>query len=163
MPQSNRRKVYLINPRFQWRFIGFMAVVSLLAKKLGEHPLPDARRIAQLVANLDADKFSLREQAMVELGHLGDLAIPALTSALEGTPPVELKRRAEELLERLAGGGPGVARLAYLRTLEVLERIGSPEAGQVIARWARGPAEDWLTREAKAVLQRMTRPPAGEH
>ena len=31
MPQSNRRKVYLINPRFQWRFIGFMAVVSLLA------------------------------------------------------------------------------------------------------------------------------------
>ena len=31
MPQSNRRKIYLINPRFQWRFIGFMAVVSLLA------------------------------------------------------------------------------------------------------------------------------------
>lgn len=30
-PQSNRRKIYLINPRFQWRFIGFMAVVSLLA------------------------------------------------------------------------------------------------------------------------------------
>ena len=31
MTPSNRRKVYLINPRFQWRFIGFMAVVSLLA------------------------------------------------------------------------------------------------------------------------------------
>jgi methyl-accepting chemotaxis protein len=31
MAQPNRRKVYLINPRFQWRFIGFMAVVSLLA------------------------------------------------------------------------------------------------------------------------------------
>ena len=31
MPQPNRRKTYLINPRFQWRFIGFMAVVSLLA------------------------------------------------------------------------------------------------------------------------------------
>ena len=31
MPQPNRRKIYLINPRFQWRFIGFMAVVSLLA------------------------------------------------------------------------------------------------------------------------------------
>jgi methyl-accepting chemotaxis protein len=29
--QPNRRKVYLINPRFQWRFIGFMAAVSLLA------------------------------------------------------------------------------------------------------------------------------------
>jgi methyl-accepting chemotaxis protein len=31
MPQPNRRKTYLINPRFQWRFIGFMATVSLLA------------------------------------------------------------------------------------------------------------------------------------
>jgi len=29
--QPNRRKTYLINPRFQWRFIGFMATVSLLA------------------------------------------------------------------------------------------------------------------------------------
>jgi methyl-accepting chemotaxis protein len=29
--QPNRRKIYLINPRFQWRFIGFMAAVSLLA------------------------------------------------------------------------------------------------------------------------------------
>jgi methyl-accepting chemotaxis protein len=31
VPQPNRRKTYLINPRFQWRFIGFMAAVSLLA------------------------------------------------------------------------------------------------------------------------------------
>ena len=30
MAQPNRRKIYLINPRFQWRFIGFMAVVSLV-------------------------------------------------------------------------------------------------------------------------------------
>ena len=34
VPQSNRRKVYLINPRFQWRFIGFIAAVSLLAISL---------------------------------------------------------------------------------------------------------------------------------
>jgi methyl-accepting chemotaxis protein len=31
MKKPNRRKAYLINPRFQWRFIGFMATVSLLA------------------------------------------------------------------------------------------------------------------------------------
>ena len=31
MPEQNRRRTYLINPRFQWRFIGFMATVSLLA------------------------------------------------------------------------------------------------------------------------------------
>ena len=31
MAQQNRRRTYLINPRFQWRFIGFMATVSLLA------------------------------------------------------------------------------------------------------------------------------------
>ena len=31
MPEQNRRRAYLINPRFQWRFIGFMATLSLLA------------------------------------------------------------------------------------------------------------------------------------
>lgn len=31
MRTSNRRRTYLINPRFQWRFIGFMATVSLVA------------------------------------------------------------------------------------------------------------------------------------
>ena len=34
MPQQNRRRTYLINPRFQWRFIAFMAIVSLLAISL---------------------------------------------------------------------------------------------------------------------------------
>ena len=34
MAQQNRRRTYLINPRFQWRFIGFMATVSLLAISL---------------------------------------------------------------------------------------------------------------------------------
>ena len=31
MPQQNRRRTYLINPGFQWRFIGFMATISVLA------------------------------------------------------------------------------------------------------------------------------------
>jgi len=31
MAAPNRRRRYLVNPRFQWRFIGFMAAVSLLA------------------------------------------------------------------------------------------------------------------------------------
>lgn len=31
VPQPNRRRTYLVNPRFQWRFIAFMAAVSLLA------------------------------------------------------------------------------------------------------------------------------------
>ena len=34
MPEQNRRRTYLINPRFQWRFIGFMATLSLLAISL---------------------------------------------------------------------------------------------------------------------------------
>jgi methyl-accepting chemotaxis protein len=34
MAEPNRRRTYLINPRFQWRFIGFMAAVSLLAISL---------------------------------------------------------------------------------------------------------------------------------
>lgn len=34
MAEPNRRRTYLISPRFQWRFIGYTAAVSLLAISL---------------------------------------------------------------------------------------------------------------------------------
>ena len=39
----------------------------------------------------------------------------------------------------------------------MLERIGTPEARRVFEQLARGPAEDWLTQEAKAAQERLAR------
>ena len=44
-----------------------------------------------------------------------------------------------------------------LRAVEVLERIGTPEARQVLAKLADGAPEARLTQEAKASLQRLAK------
>ena len=46
-------------------------------------------------------------------------------------------------------------RLRPLRALEVLERIGTPEARQVVEGLARAAAGTPLRQEAKAVLERL--------
>jgi hypothetical protein len=50
-------------------------------------------------------------------------------------------------------------RLRVLRSLEVLERIGSSEARQVIQILAGGAPGAQLTREAKAALRRLGEKP----
>ena len=42
-----------------------------------------------------------------------------------------------------------------LRALEVLERIGTPEARQILLSLAKGAPEAALTQEAKASLERL--------
>jgi hypothetical protein len=49
-----------------------------------------------------------------------------------------------------------------LRTLEVLERTGSPEAKSALEELAKGAAEAELTREAKATLERLAKRPRSE-
>jgi hypothetical protein len=42
-----------------------------------------------------------------------------------------------------------------LRGLEALEGIGTPEARQALEKLAAGPADAWLTQEAKASQRRL--------
>src|SRR5262249_45501101 len=58
----------------------------------------DARPLARLVADLDADSFDRRQKAAKELRRLGQQAEGALRKAVEGKPSVELRRRAYSLL-----------------------------------------------------------------
>jgi RNA polymerase sigma factor (sigma-70 family) len=114
----------------------------------------DPGRLAQLLADLDSGRVASRRQAESELEGLGDLAEPALRKALEGDPPLVLRRRVERLLDKLVMPTPEQTR--NLRAIELLELMGRSDARQVLLSLADGVPGTRVTRVARGVVQRLT-------
>jgi hypothetical protein len=137
------------------------ATLPLLREQLRPVAKPDAKRIQQMVADLDSKQFAVRDRAMRDLGQLGELAETALQQALKGSPNLEVRQRINGLLARCTETAvPAPERLRVLRSLEVLEGIGSAEAQRVLESLAGGAPESRLTREAAAAARRLARRPA---
>jgi dipeptidyl aminopeptidase/acylaminoacyl peptidase len=134
--------------------------VPLLRDRLKPLPSAEPDRLARLVADLDNDRFAVREKASRELEQLAELAVPALRKVLDGQPSVEVRRRVEELLERFGTAVTSAERLRGLRGIEVLEQAGTSEARAVLEKLAGQAPESDLTREAKGALERLARRPA---
>jgi hypothetical protein len=60
-------------------------------------------------------------------------------------------------LERLAEAPPSAERTQALRAVEVLERVGSREAREVLRALAGGAPDAELTQQATAALARLTK------
>ncbi len=125
--------------------------VRVLRKRL-KPTAPAEKRVARLLAELDDDRFAVREKASDELARLGEAARPALGAALEAGPPLEVRVRITNLLERLA---PSAEEVRVLRCVEVLEHAGTAEARWFLKELAAGSPGSLLTREAKASLGRL--------
>ena len=134
---------------------------SLLKQHLKPAPPIDVQRLRRLLANLDSDRFAVREEARKGLEEMGDLALDALRGALAEKPSLEKRQRIELLLEKLHRPVTHPETLRALRGVAVLEDIATPEAKQVLATLAKGAPEARLTQEAKASLERLTTRPAG--
>jgi hypothetical protein len=80
-----------------------------------------------------------------------------LQRALQNQPSLELRRRAEDLLEKLAGAVPAPEELRVLRALQVLEQIDTPEARQVIQTLAEETPVSWLRQDARECLERLSK------
>jgi WD40 repeat protein len=117
----------------------------------------DARQIARHITNLGDERFAVRQKAMLELEKLGEWAEPALRQALEGRPPLETRRRVEQLLDKLERAVWTPEQLRASRALAVLERAGTAAARQTLAALTQGAPEARLTQEAQAILRRMNR------
>jgi hypothetical protein len=113
--------------------------------------------LARLLTDLESDRFAVRQKATADLAKLERLAEPALQNLLASKPPLEVRRRAEELLAQLEEPHLSSEILRSLRAVEVLERINSPDSRKLLERLAEGHPEARLTQEAKAALARMTR------
>jgi WD40 repeat protein len=134
--------------------------VTLVRRQVRPAAAPDAVQLEALIKDLDNVAFRRREQATTGLAKLGDLAEPALRKTLADRPPLEVKRRLEVLLDKLQvvvpASGDG---LRELRAVELLERLATTEADQVLQAVARGAAGARLTREARTALERRQRAP----
>jgi len=120
-------------------------------------PIPkvEAGRIAQLIENLENDKFTVREQATTELNMLGEVALPLLRKAMAGQLSLEGRRRIEKLLDTFGGPVPPPEALRALRAVEMLEHIGTPEARQALHAVSQGAPEARLAQDANASLKRL--------
>ncbi len=108
-----------------------------------------------MIADLDSDNFKTRSKAVTDLAALGELAVPPLQKVLTSRPSLETKRRAESLLEKLIAGTLTADQVRLVRAVEVLERLGTPEARQVLQTLANGADGALPTRQAQAVLDRL--------
>jgi hypothetical protein len=113
-------------------------------------------RLRQLIANLDSPEYPRREAAAKQLTAFHEQAEPALHAALQAGPSAEQRRRIEAILDSFTAAPSGEV-LRHLRAVEVLERIGTPEARQVLQRLAGGLPTARLTREANAAIDRLDR------
>jgi RNA polymerase sigma factor (sigma-70 family) len=143
-----------------YRAIGALAAapeqsVPFLAERVRPAAAPDAKRVAKLLADLDDERFEVREQASRELEGLGRLAGPALRQALAGRPSAEADRRLTGLVKKVAGAAPTPEEVRAIRVVEALEQAGTAAARRLLTDLAGGVPEARLTREAKATLQRL--------
>jgi hypothetical protein len=135
--------------------------LSVLESHIHAESEPDWKKIAQFIADLDSDQFSIRKKASDELEKIGEAAAPSLRKALTGEPSAEARKRSEELLAKAADKPPGGETLRSLRVVEVLEHIATPESRQLLRKLAVGTPDARLTREAKAALERLAKRPTG--
>jgi hypothetical protein len=129
--------------------------VALFAQKLQPASPEEVALIRALVAELDSNKFAVREKASAELTQLGDFASAALEKVLDGNPALEVRQRVANLLKRLATQPMTAACLQQSRALMVLEMIASPEGTALVERLANGAPDAWLTSQARASRQRL--------
>jgi uncharacterized protein (TIGR03067 family) len=85
--------------------IAIVGMVILIAARTGSSDAGKetaAARVARLVAQLGADRFAQREAASKELEAVGEPALPALRKAAASSDNLEVRRRAERIIQALA-------------------------------------------------------------
>ena len=118
-------------------------------------PIYEPKQLEQWIEELGHDRFAVRNKATMELKKAGEVAWPYLRKVLENPPSIEVAARARRLLGKENQLLATADRLRQARSLEVLERLATPEARDLVRALAAGDPSAWLTREARAMLRRM--------
>jgi WD40 repeat protein len=116
-------------------------------------------RLAKLIADLDSDRFAVRESATKALAKLGELAVPALREALRDKPSPEVRKRLEELVKvkHVETRTLSAEELRIWRAIDVLERLGTAEARELLKALVAGAPGALSTTAAQTALRRRGR------
>jgi hypothetical protein len=116
---------------------------------------PGEDRAAQLIGQLDAARYAVRERAQVELTRLGHAARAALLAASRTQVSPESRQRLDTLLNGVRGPDVSPDGLRADRAVEVLERIRTPDAVRVLKEWSAGPEGATLADSARLAVARV--------
>jgi WD40 repeat protein len=143
----------------------FAAIRALTATQdesvawIKEHLLPalpvDTGHIEALISQLDESGFRARQKATAELIQIGERAVLAIDKTLAGSPTLETRRRLEEVRKRVSSRMLTGKSLQAYRAVEVLERIGTPAAREVLQLLAGGAPGAMVTTQAEEALARL--------
>lgn len=129
-------------------------MIALCRERVRPTKSVDSQRITRLIADLGSERFAERQKAAEELEKIGGAAEQALSKALMDKPSLDVGKRLEGLLKKIqATCGE---RQFELRTVEILEHIGTREARETLDALTRGRPEAPLTRGARTALERLT-------
>jgi hypothetical protein len=133
--------------------------VPRLRDQLKPVAAPDPRKLAEAarwIADLDNDQFAARQKATSALENLGSVALQPLKERLKNRPSLELRRRIEQLVQKLEQPASR-EELRAMRAIHILEEVGTAEAEKIIDTQARGYAGALQTDKARAALERLRR------
>jgi hypothetical protein len=131
------------------------AAVALLKQHLKPAGGERGKQFARWIADLEDDDFEVRQSASEELAKVGSAAEESMRRAMAANPPPETKRRLEALMDKLKTRVLSPEDRRASRALEILERIATPEARQLLEALANGSDAEGLTVEAQESLARL--------
>jgi WD domain, G-beta repeat len=152
-----------------WNFVDAAEdAVRILTQRLKPAEATAMRSVRQAIANLDSDKFAVREAAEKELTAWRERAEAALRAALQNKPSLEQRRRIERVLATFPAVVTSPEVLRHVREVRVLEYVAASgavaapaadatrlAATDLLKKLAGGDPEARLTQEAKAALRRL--------
>jgi WD40 repeat protein len=127
---------------------------ALVKQQIQPAPALDLAKVQELLARLDSSKYKDRLEATAELFKLGERVLPCLEKVLASNPTLEMRKRVEDLVERLMGLPLAAEQVQALRAVEVLQRANTPQACQVLEHLASGAPGAQVTVSAQAALAR---------
>lgn len=118
-----------------------LALAFVTGPAEGQTPADDARKIDQLILELDSDSFDEREKAEKQLASLGEKTRDAIEKATKSTS-AEVRQRATRLLRELKKGAVGLRHLATTKRDDMQGACGlelSPDGNYLYATsWISG-------------------------